>query len=467
MSKARIEKKNCGFPYEFIVIVIFIIMSVTACSHYTINFDEFYTMQWCRAGWSEFFYEVLHDTSPFLYYYMIRPFAILTGQSIFMARMFSLAALFILLLTGITFVKKTYGRKAMYFYLALIYLNPFMLQKSTEIRMYVWASAFTLLSGVFCYQLLVSPSRKRWTGFTLFSLMAACTHYYAVLTMVFLYLGLLIYYAITHEKKELKNWLICSLVTVIAYLPFLFIAIAQIRESNGGWISEADSKLSPLKELFYSEVKGSEYLYLAVMAGFTLFSFIALIRQKRVEYYWSFVCCCAVWGITAFCIAWGELVKPILLSRYLIMPVCLLFLGVTPMVRHVNKYLVLLLCLSFVIISSIRYQSSLETLSRDHTVDTLQFAREHIMEDEKIVLISGDDYLYNCTDYYIPQADIYYTTAFDPGQLATEEGLTEFWFFDNGDYFDLDELKQAGLWAEDFGAYQFGYIHINIYKISQ
>lgn len=100
-------------------------------------------------------------------------------------------------------------------------------------------------------------------------------------------------------------------------------------------------------------------------------------------------------------------------------------------------------------------------------MDTLQFAREHIMEDEKIVLISGDDYLYNCTDYYIPQADIYYTTAFDPGQLATEEGLTEFWFFDNGDYFDLDELKRAGLWAEDFGAYQFGYIHINIYKISQ
>ena len=222
------KKKLSECKYEIIIITLFIIMSVTMCSHYTINFDEYFTMQWCRIPLKDFFYEVLHDTSPFLYYFMIRPFVILTNHNIFLARLFSLIALMIILLIGATFVKKNFGQKSMLFYLAIIYLNPFMLQKSTEIRMYCWATAFTLLSGVFCYKLLNESNRKNWIYFTFFSLLAAYTHYYAVLTMVFLYLGLLFYYLGTHSWKAVKNWIICSLVTIMAYLPFLIIAIAQI-----------------------------------------------------------------------------------------------------------------------------------------------------------------------------------------------------------------------------------------------
>lgn len=459
------KKKIIEFPWEILMITVFTVMSVTACSRYTINFDEFYTMHWNRCSWAEFFYEVLHDTSPFLYYYMIRPFSILTGQNIFMARLFSLAALLILLWSGGVFIKKNHGRKAMFFYLAIMYLNPFMLQKSTEIRMYVWASAFTVLAGIFCYKLLVSPARRQWVGFTLFSLLAACTHYYAVLTMVFLYLGLFIWYAFTHNKAALKSWLICSLTTVIIYLPFLLIAVFQIRESNGGWIHEPDSRLAPLKELFYSSVAGTEILYLTVMAVSTAASLLLFVRKKGVAYYWSFICCSALWGITAFGVIFAAVVKPIMLSRYLIMPVCLLFLGIGPVIRHTGKYLLLPLCLSFFLISAIQYKSCVETLRTDHTVDTITFAQEHILEGDKIVLVSGDDYLYNCTFYYIPQAELYYTGSFDPQRLTREENLTEFWFFDNGNYLNPEDVQKAGLRSESFGPYQFGYIHINIYKI--
>lgn len=459
------KKKLYENKYEIIIIAIFMLMSVTACSHYTINFDEFYTLQWCRNSWPDFFHEVLHDTSPFLYYVMIRPFAILTGQNIFMARLFSLAAMLIIFLIGAIFVKKNFGQKAMFFYLALIYLNPFMLQKSTEIRMYVWACAFTLLSGMLCYELLTAPTKKNWWFFTAFSLMAAYTHYYAVLTMIFLYLGLLLYNAFTHNAKEIKNWLICSGITVGAYLPFLLIAVAQIKESNGGWIPEGSSRLAPLKELFYSEVQGSEYLYLAVMAGFTLFSLILFLQKKSAAYYWGLICCSAIWGIMAFGIIFGELVKPIVLSRYLIMPVCLLFLGICPAAKHANKYVLLALALAFAIISGIRYQSSVKSVRQDRTVDTLRFAQEHIQPEDKIILISGDDFLYNCTSYYIPQAEIYYVGSYDTKLFLEDEDHSEMWFFDNGDYLDQEELGKAGLTVEDFGQYQFGYIHMRIYKV--
>ena len=136
--------------FEIMMIVLFLGMAVLVCPHNSINFDEFYTVYWCKCDWAEFLYQVLHDTSPFLYYFMIRPVMVLTGQSIFIARLFSLLSLCIMLLVGISFVKKTFGQKASFFYMAILFLNPFMLQKSIEIRMYGWASAFTVLSGVMC-----------------------------------------------------------------------------------------------------------------------------------------------------------------------------------------------------------------------------------------------------------------------------------------------------------------------------
>lgn len=459
------RKKTYAFKYEFIIITIFLIMSIIICPRHSINFDEYYTMEWCRSSWSVFFHEVLHDTSPFLYYIMIRPFAILTGQNIFMARLFSLAALLIILLIGAMFIKKNFGKKSMLFYLIIIYLNPFMIQKSVEIRMYVWATAFTLLSGVCCYKLLSAPDRKNWIRFTIFSLLAAYTHYYAVLTMVFLYLGLLLYHSFTHNKKEIKNWFICSVVTVIAYLPFLLIAAAQIMESNGNWIHEPSSRLAPLKELFYSEITGSEYLYLAIMAGFTLFAFIAFLSKRTPEFYWSLICCCAIWGITAFGIVFGQLVKPVMLSRYLIMPVCLLFLGISPMVKYINRYLLLILCLPLVVIGGIRYKLTLDSVQADHTVNTLAFAEEQIMEGDRIILISGDDYLYNCTHYFVPQAEIYYAGAFSVDLFQKETPQDIFWFFDNGNYMDKNLLEEQGLIVEDFGQYQLGYMHLEIYQI--
>lgn len=450
---------------EIILIILFLIMSITTCDRYSINFDEYYTLYWCRCDWSEFFYEVLHDTSPFLYYYMIRPFAILTGQSILAARLFSIVALFFSLLIGSVFVKKHFGKAAMYFYLIILFLNPFMLQKSTEIRMYIWAVAFTLISGIFCYQLLLTNTRINWILFTLFSLLASYTHYYSVLTMVFLYLGLLVYYIATHRKRSIRNWWICSIVTVICYLPFLLIAVLQIKESNGNWIHEPSSRLAPLKELFYSGINGSEYLYLAIMAGFTLFAAICFFRKRTPELYWSLVCCSALWGITAFGILWGELVKPILLSRYLIIPVCLFFLGICPLIRHINKYAVMLLCIPLILIGAWQYSSILSSLQKDHTANTLRFAEENINEGDKIILLSGDDYLYNCAHYFIPQAELNYYGDFGSNLFTKEDPDDVFWFFDNRSCMNKDLLIQEGLTVEDFGEYQFRYMHINIYKI--
>ena len=451
--------------FEIMMIVLFLGMAVLVCPHNSINFDEFYTVYWCKCDWAEFLYQVLHDTSPFLYYFMIRPVMVLTGQSIFIARLFSLLSLLIMLLVGISFVKKTFGQKAAFFYMAILFLNPFMLQKSIEIRMYGWASAFTVLSGVMCYRLLKKPEKKEWIWFTVFSLLAAYTHYYAVLSMVFLYLGLLFWFWGTHNKKEVKNFFICGIVTVLAYLPFLLIAMAQIQESSGNWIPVPDSRLQALKELFYSEIPYSEFFYLGLMAAATVFAFIVFLKKRCVESYWSLVCCSALWGIVAFCVVFGELVKPIMLSRYLIMPACLLFLGMSFAAKYINKYVVLVICLIMALIAGIRFTYVYKTTAADETVKMLEFAEENIAEGDKVVLISKDDYLYNCVDYFVPQAQIIYIGDFDAEVFKKEKEDDIFWFLDNGEFIDKKALEEKGLKITEHGWYQFGYIDMEVYQI--
>ena len=43
--------------------------------------------------------------------------------------------------------------------------------------------------------------------------------------------------------------------------------------------------------------------------------------------------------------------------------------------------------------------------------------------------------------------------------------MNEFWFFDSGEYMDPQEIAQAGLRAENYGHYQLGYIHFEVYKV--
>ena len=53
------KKKLKEFPWEVLIILLFLLMSITSCSRYTIKY-EFLTMQWSRASRHDFIYEVLN-----------------------------------------------------------------------------------------------------------------------------------------------------------------------------------------------------------------------------------------------------------------------------------------------------------------------------------------------------------------------------------------------------------------------
>lgn len=462
-------------------------MIFSLCFQDTINYDEYFSMQWCRLSWPQLMQTLISDVHPPLYYFLLKPLVDLTNESMICARILSAVCGITLLWTGALFLSRHFGTKSAFFYACFLYLNPFMIQKATEIRMYMPASLFTVISGIFSYYLLKDAdsfksdpaslqdvqihktSRKHWICFTLFSLLAAYTHYYALLVMCFLYAGLAIYFICTRNKKAIRSWLLCAACTIIAYLPWLPTALKQVTAVNQAyWISMPTSRLAPLRELFYNAIPYSEHIYLFLICLLIAYAFIRLVKQKSVDSYWTLMCSSALCGIMLFAIWYASHVRPILVSRYLIMAICLCILGISNMTRFLNRYIVLLLCLFCFLVGGVRYQSALFAQADRITTQTVNFIAENGTSDDCIAYVNdGYGYLAHCVEYYFPNTQHIgiEKDALSALNTAFSETKGFIWFLDDHGYMSDIQGSGTDFIVEDCGNYGFGASGFRLYKL--
>ena len=127
---------------------------------------------------------------------------------------------------------------------------------NTQIRMYSWAELFVLLSFYELYLILKKDKTKNYILFVLFSLCAAYTHYYALISVAFFYLALYLF-AIKH-KNRWKKIIISSAVTIVAYLPWLGVLVKSFqRTAETWWVT----KMPSIKNCIYF-VCENKYIFL-------------------------------------------------------------------------------------------------------------------------------------------------------------------------------------------------------------
>lgn len=471
------------------LLILFTVMIISLCFQDTINYDEYFSMQWCRLNWHDLMHKLISDVHPPLYYFLLKPIMDLTHGNMFCARILSAAAGIVLLWSGSLFLSRNFGNKSALFYACFLYLNPFMIQKTTEIRMYMLASMFTIISGICSYYILEetsslknskiskagpqtqNPLRKYWIYFTISSLASAYTHYYALLVMCFLYAGLIIFFICTKNKKEIISWLICAACTITAYLPWLPIALKQVTAVNQAyWISMPTSRLAPLRELFYSAIPYSEHVYLGVIILLIIFAFIRFIKEKSIDSYWALMCSSALCGIMLFAIWYAFHIRPILVSRYLIMAICLCMLGISGMAHFLNKYIVMFLCLFCFLVGGIRYHSAFCTQLDRITTKTVGFITENSASNDCIVYIKdGYGYLANCVEYYFPNIEY---IGIEKEELSELEMILSdadgsVWFLDDYEYMSDIQQNITDCIIKDHGIYGFGSTTFRIYELFQ
>ena len=116
-------KKFNPKPFLFLTLTIFSAMIFSLCFQDTINYDEFFSMEWCRLGWKEVIQTLVADVHPPLYYFLLKIITDLTGGSLVAARIFSAVAGMVLLWGGSLFLERNFGIKTAFFYSFFLYLR--------------------------------------------------------------------------------------------------------------------------------------------------------------------------------------------------------------------------------------------------------------------------------------------------------------------------------------------------------
>lgn len=449
------EKSRKIFTIVFVSILT--LVPVTLCFNRSVWLDEAFSLRWSMLPLSEFFQRITLDVCP-LYLITLRIVLTLTNNSLLAAKLFSVAAVFLLFLIGAFFVRKNFGYRAMIFYDLFLLFAPMMLKKSVEVRTYTWSYLLVSLSCVQMYYLLKkNTGKKNWILFTVCSLAAAYTHYFAVLTLVVVYAGLLLFFIVNRNFKQIKAWLLCSLATILGYLPWVPVVLRQTKSETTSWIPASTSRLGILRDMFATDIPHGEKIFILLVIFFFVFGFVLFCKHRTAELYWSCVCMSLVWAILIFGIVFEKLSRPILVSKYLMIPFCASILGMSYLCKYISKYLLIVPCVFFIFIGFGVYQEVYREEYCTLTDKTLQFAKENIQKEDIICYNTGD--LCSVVPYYFSNTS---EEVHDDVYLQKYDSL---WYFDVGNTLDLEQLDKLGITYRSYGQYGLDNMNFVIYYL--
>lgn len=202
-------------------------------------FDEALTAAYSNHSLSEIFNMLKWDSHPPLYYFMLRLFRVIFGNSVFALRAFSAVAVVALASLGAGPIRRILGKKTGIIYTFLVFTTPILLVYGQEVRMYTWAAYFVTGCILYGYLAAMEGRRKDWIRFAFFSLASMYTHFYGMLAVVMTFSIIFIWLIYRKKKEVVVKFMIFSGIIILCYLPWLINLIKLTLNGVGvSWIPD-------------------------------------------------------------------------------------------------------------------------------------------------------------------------------------------------------------------------------------
>lgn len=397
--------------------------------------DEAYTIRLTRMSIPDMLAETAADVHPPLYYMLVKLVSSILGYRGAVFHLTSLIPYGITLILAITVLWKRYGKVTSLVFITLASILPNAVQYNVEVRMYSWGALFVLLSYLFLRQILSRARAADYVGFVLFSLAAAYSHYYCLISIAFFYVTLIVVALFKHEIL-LRKILICCIAAVMGYLPWFFTLLQTFeRTTDDFWMMW----IPTIEECIGFLFSGScQYLLFAILMGSMAAFFLQQLYASKttaaakvsnelsVRLFGFFLSVDAIWvaagafsffGTALVGIIVSKLIRPLFIVRYLypVSIVAWLMLGFcVSKLKGRRVYAVIVLVLIF--ISGVpRYRDTYlseraENVRMQETLDsTVSY-----MDSDDIILTSLAQIDWTISDYYYPGV---------PHQLISPEEL--------------------------------------------
>lgn len=223
-----------GYLSAIIAFFSFLLVQL-AWDNYGIWSDELFTLNLIRQPYLQTITATAQDVHPPLYYLCVKLFtqifSIFHVDTIIASKLFSVTCLVLLMILTTRKLLKRYGYNTALMFL-ILFFGTRVIMYAVEIRMYALAMLFVTMSFLYANEIRYEDSRHNWICFTVYSILAAYTHYHAAISVSLFYFYLLYW---TVKNGTWKKWLISFAVIVFSYLPWLFVILAQLKHVNEGW----------------------------------------------------------------------------------------------------------------------------------------------------------------------------------------------------------------------------------------
>lgn len=344
--------------------LVMLFSSIRLCFSSDIWYDELFTMGMAEHSYGEFIRFTAKDVHPPLYYMIVKTVMELckliapSADSVVIVKLVSVLPYFLLFAYAVTFVKKRFGIfTAGLFFLSVLSM-PQMSAYTVEMRMYSWALFFVTAAYFHAYAIVCAYEGINGqsgghmvlheAALTLYGLAAAYTQYFACAAVVMVYLYLFVWFLSRYFKgsgdsrdhkdpgalRPFRNCCVCAAVSVIAYLPWLFVVISQITTVRANywilpltWRSLGGCVKFLMKPAFTNEVLNVILaavlflIYVGLLAGYawrTKHEYRAGCIGQTVQFFHALAGCMVLCGLVAFGFIASFVIRPVFVYRYML-----------------------------------------------------------------------------------------------------------------------------------------------------
>ncbi|WP_407379220.1 hypothetical protein [Methanobrevibacter sp.] len=417
---------NFNNEYKDIIGTIFLALSiimlgymlVSPFNQMIIHIDEYFTISVLNFPITDLAYVIAHDVHPPLYYLLLKIASdILTifgigFDKIFIYKIMTIIPYAIILILSVTKIKNEYGYfTAGLFAFSMAVMSEFLVYYSI-LRMYSWAALFVVLAFLYLRDVIDKNDRKYWALLTIFSVLAAYTHYFAAIPIVCIYICLFIY-LLLNDKEKLKYWFISAICGIILFAPWIFSLTSQLTSvSEGYWIPEITfNNIIGFLGYFVTPTRNFYTCIFSVVIFVAIIVYTATIFNRIDKKDRFYILCGLIAYLGTIIIGTGVsiMVRPIMVDRYLLPSAAILWFAISFMIGKIEARKEFIIVFALVLIMMVAGISQLNS-SNDYW-GTVNMHREAFFDqisqdNDSIVINDGGNRMFymefsNKTDMYL------------------------------------------------------------------
>lgn len=470
MEICKKQEKN-KWIYVVAIMYTVLLFSLNFIRIFDNNFwgDEAYTIKLAVVDVPTMLRLTAADVHPPLYYLIVQVLYKVLGNHGYVFHLSALIPYGVILFLALTRIKERFGLQTSVIFITFASVLPKAVNYNIEARMYTWGGLFIVLSFLELYEILVENKGKNYICFTLASLAAAYTHYYCLISVAFFYIVLIVI-AFVKRKSYMKKVIVSCVVTVIAYLPWLFVLLESFNRVSGNyWMTHVPQFKYCVAYLFDCR-NYCKYVFVLIMIMACL---SVILRETGMTDLTEKLAECSlkkavskmtitnnvVWLVAAFLSIFGTmivgilvsvLIRPMFITRYLypVAYVAWLICGFAiSELKNKNIYTGILVVFTLVVCIP-EYKACYVQEKTQNLVleDTLNRTKEITKEDTILTNIVDIDW--TIADYYYPEVEqVYFETENIPEMVKEKQ----YWMILSEKMDDLtyDHLENQGYIVEE------------------